>query len=167
MTLQGKEYYAFYPFRRLGSDGYSSLMTYALSIWPESTLNPPEHPYKCFVVFSISQQNLSLRKVSRVLFKKFQGFHTWSLFRLLCSSKRFICALSGTQDWANYHQRRYQQIMLCLNMSKIKLSRSDSWSLIQHWLLHHDELNCLLVSNGSSFCWGWRFQRPMQISIII
>ena len=153
MALQGKEYYAFYPSRRLSSDGYSSLTTYVLSIWPKSTLNPTRHPYKFVDVFSISQQSLLLQKMSHVLCKKFHGFHTWSLFRLLCSSNRFLCALLGTQNWANYHQRSYQQIMLRLNMSKIKHSRSDSWSLIQHWLLRHDELNRLLVSSGSLFCW--------------
>lgn len=40
------------------------------------------------------------------------------------------------------------QIMLCLNMSEIKYLRSDFWSLNQHQLLSHVELNCLLVSHG-------------------
>lgn len=61
-------------------------------LYGQRALNPIRHPYR-FVVFSISQQTLSLRKMSHVLVQKFQGFHTWSLFRLLCSSKRFVYAL--------------------------------------------------------------------------
>lgn len=48
----------------------------------------------------------------------------------------------------NYHKQSFHQIVLCLRMSKIKDSGSDSQSLKQHWLLRHVEPNRVLASRS-------------------
>lgn len=71
-----------------------------------------------------------------------------------------MCTLLYTQDWVNYHQEDFHQIVPCLNMSKINFAGSDSKSLNQHWLFSPVELNCLLASHGSLLFWPWWSQRP-------
>jgi hypothetical protein len=132
-----------------------------LARWPLSHLCLKDNlawgfpPDSCFSIFSVSLLYPSLWKVLCVLHKEFQCSHVWSVFSLICSSKRFRCALLCTQHWVNHGKNSFHQIVLCLNMPKRNNSGPDSWSLNLHWLLSHVVQNYLLASHGSSFCCLW------------
>lgn len=79
----------------------------------------------------VNLQNLSLWEASRVLYKEFQRSRVLS----------FIVQ----QDQVNYHQKIFLQIVLCLSMTQINYSESESWCLNRHWLLSLVDFNCLLA----------------------
>ena len=84
------------------------------------------------------------------LYRHYRGFwcHFWSVLSLLCSSGRFMYALSYMWDWVKYQQNSFHQIVLCLNMAKINPSVSDSQSLNRHRLLSCVDPQCHLISQG-------------------
>lgn len=106
----------------------------------------PSDPY-LVAIFSVNLYNLSFHKditifmVIKILPSLWKcHLHLAKNFNVVTSKS--LCA-HGTELIVTG-----SQIMLCLNMSEIKYLMSDFWSLNQHQLLSHVELNCLLVSHG-------------------
>lgn len=58
-------------------------------------------------------------------------------------------------DGVDLHKNSFDQLMLCVNMHKIKHLMSDSRSLNQHWL-RSLVLHFLLAAHSSSLCEGSR-----------
>lgn len=95
LFLQGKECRTHYLPRRLEADVRSSLVIFALSVWPETMMDLPQIHIIVFLSQSIEP---SLWKVSHGLYKAFLYSQMQSLLGLLCSSERFMHALLCARD---------------------------------------------------------------------
>ena len=58
----------------------------------------------------------------------------------------YLCVLYRVHESEFIISRKCHQIVMCLNMSKISHSGSDSWSLNRRQLLSHVELSCCFAS---------------------
>lgn len=138
--------------RMLGADMLSSLVLFALCGLRQHLAPPPDlilslffsmyrtyHSGKCFLYFTRS-------------FNVAMSNHCLDYFVL---KEMYVCFPVHAR--LRYRQKKkFQQLMLCLNMPKINHFGSGSWSLNQHWLLTHVEPVCLPASLGSSFAGLWR-----------
>lgn len=103
--------------QKAGADVHSSLVTFVLSVWLETALDPPTG--LCHKLIFVNLKNPSLWKVPHVIYKEFCCSHVRALFSLLCSLKRFMCALLCTQIEVIITRISFHPIVLCLNMPKI------------------------------------------------
>lgn len=136
--------------RRLGVDMFSSLMTFALPVRPHQTLPPvPWEP----VSISLSIKTIWW-KVSHVLFKELWCITSDLYSAWLCSSKRFMNILLDTWDWVHCHQNCFHQIVVCVNIPKLKHLGSEPVTV--YWA----PLNqAAFLSPSDHLCWLWRLQK--------
>ena len=113
------------------------------------TSDPLSDPYHKLVFLRQSIESISMEGVTCTLQRVLRQSHR-SRFSLLCSSGRFMYALRCTWDSVHYHQNKFHQIVICLNMPKKNHLELDSRNLKQHWLHIRVEPNCLLTLHGSS-----------------